>query len=779
MKKLKITKSLVASCIFGAGIILAFQNCQKSQFTVLKSTDSAPFEASLPSASGTISLNTNEVLVGKSYSMGDVIVNEAFVNAQNNSNSVVKKFSKTAAIATGTVRWPGNTIQVYFDVASSFVNPNDFFQPAQLSALRKSFLEACARWSRVSNIQCVEIENPSSAIPFLTVTRAAVPLKWVANSQSLCSINGSVRSCATIGFQGLDRKNYLAIHINHIENMWTLTHEMGHILGLSHEHQRPGRDSFITFRSNFADAGSGDYKIITTLNPVNNDYDYGSIMHYPIANNRNPDFVNLAPNALPFTYATLDLFAENSPKHNSNLNPAGGLSVYAGFPSQRDAQAAASLYGSVSAQRSCVIYSGADQITIPHATQIGVYSTQTETQDGKYCLSSARICKDGELLAGLGYGENLLGYKSCPLKCSIAGRLLSYGQSMTYYTKEFADTQAECDASAKNIFCESSPVGRFGSAGKVDGYQKCTVRSAASTNPPSAVKCLPVARQIASTSGGASCTAYLPMASPGSNPVQAAPVTNGGTYSAICQTNGQWATNPSTSTCATTPVNNLTLNGPACDYYGPVVQVSESFAQTHCERDRTGVWTGRNFCEYGSVSVGVGTCQCKTDGVTGSDGKCYMTSVHRQAEVAAFGTSGMTPGSPRANAPGAVTAVFQCPDNLRVKVGLATARELSDCEPNDPNFNKVCNEESDVVGPAIRENESLYCVDWTKRVVAYDHFSECPNAPEGSGIVYCVREGRYDAYGKCKTIKDSLVKTLMPAGTVINPRVQSNRVICM
>jgi len=63
----------------------------------------------------------------------------------------------------------------------------------------------------------------------------------------------------------------------------TLVHEMGHTIGLLHEHQRPDRNTFITFTPANADkpwiAGnfdffSYDYQMIGL-------YDYASVMHYP------------------------------------------------------------------------------------------------------------------------------------------------------------------------------------------------------------------------------------------------------------------------------------------------------------------------------------------------------------------------------------------------------------------------------------------------------------------------------------------------------------------
>ena len=61
-----------------------------------------------------------------------------------------------------------------------------------------------------------------------------------------------------------------------------LAHEIGHALGLVHEHQRPDRDEFITINNenvlNLAEAlfSKFEAKFVGTELP----YDYGSDMHY-------------------------------------------------------------------------------------------------------------------------------------------------------------------------------------------------------------------------------------------------------------------------------------------------------------------------------------------------------------------------------------------------------------------------------------------------------------------------------------------------------------------
>jgi len=66
---------------------------------------------------------------------------------------------------------------------------------------------------------------------------------------------------------------------------WMIAHELGHVLGFFHEHQRWDRDNFITVHyENIKPGRSSDYDWIPRTNWVINStpYDYRSIMHYRI-----------------------------------------------------------------------------------------------------------------------------------------------------------------------------------------------------------------------------------------------------------------------------------------------------------------------------------------------------------------------------------------------------------------------------------------------------------------------------------------------------------------
>ena len=69
------------------------------------------------------------------------------------------------------------------------------------------------------------------------------------------------------------------------QNEWMPAHELGHVLGFFHEHQRWDRDQFITVHyENIKPGRAADYDWITKTNWLVDrlPYDYQSIMHYRV-----------------------------------------------------------------------------------------------------------------------------------------------------------------------------------------------------------------------------------------------------------------------------------------------------------------------------------------------------------------------------------------------------------------------------------------------------------------------------------------------------------------
>ena len=85
-------------------------------------------------------------------------------------------------------------------------------------------------------------------------------------------------------------KNFLAgsaegqtvsLTINCLKKRGLIIHELGHLIGFYHEHQRPDRDQYVMVHfANISSPFRDDYKKIefTTYG----DYDFDSVMHYPL-----------------------------------------------------------------------------------------------------------------------------------------------------------------------------------------------------------------------------------------------------------------------------------------------------------------------------------------------------------------------------------------------------------------------------------------------------------------------------------------------------------------
>lgn len=94
----------------------------------------------------------------------------------------------------------------------------------------------------------------------------------------VCRIVKSENNSSTIGY----RKDPLIYLISNASQRQA-THELGHLLGFTHEHQRPDRDRYITVLwSNIRPEAAGQYQLLDTClyDVADYAYDYRSVMHY-------------------------------------------------------------------------------------------------------------------------------------------------------------------------------------------------------------------------------------------------------------------------------------------------------------------------------------------------------------------------------------------------------------------------------------------------------------------------------------------------------------------
>lgn len=173
--------------------------------------------------------------------------------------------------------WTGGN--VYYEFTTSGSN-------AVSTAHQKAFLDGAAEWAMFANLHFIPHTIEANYVTVLENT----------------NLEGGQSAVGMVGGQ-----QFLQIGPE-AWNRGTITHELGHTLGLVHEQQRSDRDSFVTILSNNIIPGAEGNFIILTNSQNHGAYDFLSVMHY-------------ARNALPISN-TLDTI-EPLPAYSRFLNLMG------------------------------------------------------------------------------------------------------------------------------------------------------------------------------------------------------------------------------------------------------------------------------------------------------------------------------------------------------------------------------------------------------------------------------------------------------------------------
>ena len=138
-------------------------------------------------------------------------------------------------------RWPGGVLPIVFNAN---VNTNNQFL----------FFQACQWWSVVANVTCIAQTTQPNSIEVIADNVNQSNIGMVGGRQPL-----RVFDWTTSGI---------------------IAHEIGHALGLVHEHQRLDRDYAV--KINFQNIQPGkENNFVVLSSETRSNYDFESIMHYP------------------------------------------------------------------------------------------------------------------------------------------------------------------------------------------------------------------------------------------------------------------------------------------------------------------------------------------------------------------------------------------------------------------------------------------------------------------------------------------------------------------
>lgn len=196
--------------------------------------------------------------------------------------------------------WPGGNVYYAFDASVT-------------AADQQAFLGAAADWATFANLHFIARTTQAN---FLLVTNNA-------------SLGGGNSFVGMVGGAQLFQIG---------PNSWnrgTLCHELGHALGLVHEHQRSDRDSYVTIATNNILAGHLADFVLLTDSQNKSPYDFLSVMHYA----RNAFSVDPASNTivpLPACAQYLNVMGHGDPVLSA-ADRAGMALVYGPGPGATNA----------------------------------------------------------------------------------------------------------------------------------------------------------------------------------------------------------------------------------------------------------------------------------------------------------------------------------------------------------------------------------------------------------------------------------------------------------
>lgn len=211
------------------GLLSLFQNCGR-------------FSANSPQSLQLSSNGKEQIIVD------DMILNEDEINWGKGGSSSLVNQAASGLPTYNSKRWTNGIVPVEFD-------------PTIQGSYRDIFFAACQVWADKTPIRCVLRTNESNYLYVTDDTPNACHTQVGAGYGGRRTLNFSQDWCW--------------------QNRPGVVHEIGHVLGLMHEHQRPDRDQYIQINTqNILSGFVFAFDKFQTAGVEQSNYDFESIMHY-------------------------------------------------------------------------------------------------------------------------------------------------------------------------------------------------------------------------------------------------------------------------------------------------------------------------------------------------------------------------------------------------------------------------------------------------------------------------------------------------------------------